>query len=76
MIDAIEPGIRVGPLDYRVEPVIRVAPVSVYYENRISDDKKFEHTMSITKEPHIVYDSNGNLVEIPDRSFNLGSKFV
>ena len=62
-----------------IEPLAPINPVSVYYENRISYEQKWEmngRTMSIIETPHITYDKNGNLIEVPDQSFNLGIKYV
>ena len=59
-----------------IEPLEPINPVSVYYENRISTEKKWERTISIVETPHITYDKNGNLIEVPDQSFNLGIKYV
>ena len=59
-----------------IEPVLPINSVSVYYENRISIEKKWERTISIVETPHITYDKNGNLIAVPDQSFNLGPKFV
>ena len=63
-----------------IKPITDIAPinpVSVYYENRISDEKKLERTIAMMpKVPHITYDKFGNLIEVPDQSFNLGTKYV
>jgi hypothetical protein len=59
-----------------IEPLEPINPVSVYYENRISFEKKWERTISITETPHITYDAYGRLIEVPDQSFSLGPKYV
>ena len=59
-----------------IEPLAPMNPVSVYYENRISYEKKWEGTISITETPHITYDSSGRLIITPDQSFALGPKYV
>ena len=45
-------------------------------ENRISYEKKWEGTISITETPHITYDKSGRLIITPDQSFALGPKYV
>jgi hypothetical protein len=59
-----------------IEPIHTVNPISVYYENRISTEKKWARTISIVETPHITYDKNGNLISVPDQSFSLGPKYV
>ena len=59
-----------------IEPLAPINRVSVYYENRISYEKKWEGTISITETPHITYDSSGRLIITPDQSFALGPKYV
>ena len=59
-----------------IEPLAPINPVSVYYENRISYEKKWERVIPITDIPHIVYDSNGELIQTPDQSWGGGSKYV
>ena len=59
-----------------IEPLAPINPVSVYYENRISYDEKWGRTVSITETPHITYDKSGRLIVVPDKSFNLGAKYV
>ena len=57
-----------------VEPIASlypVAPTSVYWENRIGDSSEESRTMSISVQPLLVYDKNGNLIEIPDRSWGI-----
>jgi len=62
-----------------IDAIAPIKDLSVYYENRISYEQKWEmngRTMSIIETPHITYDKNGNLIETPDKSFNLGPKYV
>ena len=59
-----------------IEPLAPINPVSVYYENRISFEKKWERTISIVETPHITYDKSGRLIITPDQSFALGPKYV
>ena len=59
-----------------IEPLPPVNPVSPYWENRISYETKWKRVISICETPVIRYDANGNLVQIPDSSFSLGSKYV
>ena len=51
-------------------PVPPSPPLSVYYENRVSDEK-LKRTISITSTPHLVYDRNGELIKIPDQSWGI-----
>ena len=59
-----------------IDPLAPINPVSVYYENRISYEKKWERTIPITETPHVTYDKSGRLIVVPDSSFNLGAKYV
>tara|TARA_B100001123_G_C15210023_1_gene986858 strand:+ start:1189 stop:1371 length:183 start_codon:yes stop_codon:yes gene_type:complete len=59
-----------------IEAIRPIDPVSVYYENRISYDQKWERMISIVETPHITYDKNGNLIQVPDNSWGVGSKYV
>ena len=62
-----------------IDAISPTPSVSVYYENRISYEQKWGmngRTMSITESPHIVYDSHGNLILVPDGSWSVGSKYV
>lgn len=59
-----------------IEPLAPINPVSVYYENRISFEKKWERTIPITETPVKVYDKYGRLIVVPDQSFSLGVKYV
>lgn len=59
-----------------IDPVQPITALSPYWENRISYEKKWEGTISITETPHITYDSSGRLIVTPDQSFALGPKYV
>ena len=59
-----------------IDPVQPITALSPYWENRISYEKKWEGTISITETPHIPYDSSGRLIITPDQSFALGPKYV
>ena len=59
-----------------IDPVQPITALSPYWENRISYEKKWEGTISITETPHITYDSSGRLIITPDQSFALGPKYV
>ena len=59
-----------------IEPIQPVNSLSPYWENRISYEKKWERVIPITEEPVIRYDNKGNLIQVPDGSFNLGPKYV
>ena len=43
---------------------------TVYYENRISDEK-LKRTISITATPHLIYNRNGELIKVPDQSWGI-----
>jgi|TARA_R100001530_G_C4200087_1_gene124526 hypothetical protein len=51
-------------------PVPPSPPLSVYYENRISDEK-LKRTISITATPHLIYNRNGELIKVPDQSWGI-----
>tara|TARA_B100001778_G_scaffold308262_1_gene288901 strand:+ start:358 stop:552 length:195 start_codon:yes stop_codon:yes gene_type:complete len=59
-----------------IDPVQSITALSPYWENRISYEKKWEGTISITETPHITYDKSGNLIITPDQSFALGPKYI
>ena len=59
-----------------IDPVQPITALSPYWENRISYEKKWEGTISITETPHITYDKSGRLIITPDQSFALGPKYV
>ena len=59
-----------------IDPVQPITALSPYWENRISYEKKWEGTISITETSHITYDSSGRLIITPDQSFALGPKYV
>ena len=59
-----------------IDPLAPINPVSVYYENRISYEMKWERVIPITDIHNIVYDSNGELIQTPDQSWGVGSKYV
>ena len=59
-----------------IDPVQPITALSPYWQNRISYEKKWEGTISITETPHITYDSSGRLIVTPDQSFALGPKYV
>ena len=59
-----------------IDPIQPITPLSPYWENRISYEKKWERVIPITDIPHIVYDSNGELIQTPDQSWGVGSKYV
>ena len=52
-----------------IDPVQPITALSPYWENRISYEKKWEGTISITETPHITYDKSGRLIITPDQSF-------
>ena len=59
-----------------IDPVQPITALSPYWEHRISYEKKWERVIPITEEPVIRYDNKGNLIQVPDGSFNLGPKYV
>ena len=62
-----------------IDAIAPIKDVSVYYENRISYEQKWEmngRTMSIIETPHVTYGKSGRLIVVPDKSFNLGTKYV
>ena len=51
-----------------IEPlgtVYPTTPISVYWENRISAGSE-ARTITVASEPHVVYNSKGELILVPD----------
>ncbi len=65
-----------------IEPITAVHPTQLYWERRESEIAAKERraiiprTIPVTKDPYIVYNKNGELIAVPDQSFNLGTKYV
>jgi hypothetical protein len=65
-----------------IEPITAVQPAYLYWERREAEIAAKERraivprTIPVAKDPYIVYNKNGELIETPDQSWNLGSKYV
>ena len=65
-----------------IEPIKAVQPAHLYWERREAEIAARERraivprTIPVAKDPYIIYNKNGDLIETPDQSFNLGTKYV
>ena len=61
-----------------IVPLVTVyptTPISVYWENRISAGSE-ARTITVASEPHVVYNSKGELILVPDGSWGVGSVYA
>tara|TARA_R100000664_G_C2662692_1_gene78168 strand:+ start:369 stop:557 length:189 start_codon:yes stop_codon:yes gene_type:complete len=61
-----------------IEPlgsVYPTTPITVYWENRISAGSE-ARMIAVAGEPHVVYNSNGELILVPDGSWGVGSVYA
>ena len=50
-------------------------PITVYWENRISAGSE-ARMIAVAGEPHVVYNSKGELILVPDGSWGVGSVYA